>query len=80
MRDEFLNIDLAPFVRLTRERMDHLAAARDLLVSDPDILRGTLVIRETGIPAFGSCPLLRPVSLRMASLRRIHHLMPSKSK
>jgi uncharacterized protein (DUF433 family) len=33
--------------------MDHLAAARDLLVSDPDILRGTLVICETGIPAFG---------------------------
>lgn len=53
MRDEFLTIDLAPFVRLTKERMDHLAAARDLLVSDPDILRGTLVIRETGIPAFG---------------------------
>jgi len=32
VRDEFLTIDLAPFVRRTKERMDRLAAARDLVV------------------------------------------------
>ncbi len=31
VRDEFLTIDLAPFVRLTNERMDRLAAARALV-------------------------------------------------
>ena len=40
VRDEFLTIDLAPFVRRTKERMDRLAAARDLVVTDPEVLGG----------------------------------------
>ena len=40
VRDEFLIIDLAPFVRRTKERMDRLAAARELVVSDPETNSG----------------------------------------
>jgi uncharacterized protein (DUF433 family) len=50
VRDDFLSIDLAPFVRRTNERMDRLAAARAMVVSDPHILAGTPVIRGTRIP------------------------------
>jgi len=50
VRDEFLTIDLAPFVRRTKERMDRLTAARELVVTDPDILGGMPVIRGTRIP------------------------------
>ena len=52
VRDEFLIIDLAPFVRRTKERMDRLAAARELVVSDPEILGGTPVLRDTRIPVY----------------------------
>ena len=52
VRDEFLIIDLAPFVRRTKERMDRLAAARELVVSDPENLGGTPVLRDTRIPVY----------------------------
>ncbi len=52
VRDEFLIIDLTPFVRRTKERMDRLAAARELIVSDPEILGGTPVLRDTRIPVY----------------------------
>jgi hypothetical protein len=38
VRDDFLAIELASFVRRTKERMDRLTAARELVVSDPDTL------------------------------------------
>ncbi len=44
VRDEFLTIDLAPFVRRTQERMDRLTAARQLVVSDPEILGGAPIV------------------------------------
>jgi uncharacterized protein (DUF433 family) len=50
VRDEFLTIDLAPFVRRTQERMECLAAARALVATDPDVLGGTPVIRGTRVP------------------------------
>jgi len=50
VRDEFLTIDLAPFVRRTTERMDRLAAARALVTTEPDVLGGTPVIRGTRVP------------------------------
>ena len=50
VRDEFLTIDLAPFVRSTVERLDQLTAARNMVESSPDILSGTLVIRGTRVP------------------------------
>jgi Uncharacterized conserved protein len=50
VRNDFLTIDLAPFVKRTKEGMDHLAAARALVVSDPEVLRGTPVIHGTRIP------------------------------
>ena len=52
VRDGFLTIDLAPFVRRTKERMDRLAAARDLVVTDPEVLGGTPIIRGTRIPVY----------------------------
>ncbi len=51
VRDDFLTIDLAPFVRRTSERMDRLTAARDMVVSDPEILGGVPVVRGTRVPA-----------------------------
>jgi uncharacterized protein (DUF433 family) len=52
VRDDFLTVDLAPFVRRTKERMDRMAAARELVVSDPDTLGGALVISGTRIPVY----------------------------
>lgn len=52
VRDDFLTIDLAPFVRRTKERMDRLTAARELIVSDPETLGGALVISGTRIPVY----------------------------
>jgi uncharacterized protein (DUF433 family) len=49
-RDEFLTIDLFPFVKRTKDGLERLAAARDLVVSDPTVLGGTPVIRGTRIP------------------------------
>ena len=53
VRDEFLTIDLAPFVRRTKERMGRLTAARQLVVSDPEILGGTPIVRGTRVPVYG---------------------------
>jgi uncharacterized protein (DUF433 family) len=50
VHDEFLTIDLAPFVRRTKERMERLAAAREMVVSDPDVLGGVPVVRGTRVP------------------------------
>ena len=50
IRHEFVSIDLAPFVKRTRERMDRLEAARRLVVCDPEVLGGAPVIRGTRIP------------------------------
>ena len=50
VRDDFLTIDLAPFVRRTKERMERLAAAREIVVSDPDVLGGAPVVRGTRVP------------------------------
>lgn len=50
VRDEFLTIDLAPFVRRTKERMERLDAAREIIVSDPDMLGGVPVVRGTRVP------------------------------
>ncbi len=52
VQDDFLTIDLAPFVRRTTERMDRLAAARALVTTDPDVLGGTPVIRGTRVPVY----------------------------
>lgn len=51
VRDDFLVINLFSFVERSKERMERLAAARDLVVSDPEILGGMPVIRGTRIPA-----------------------------
>ena len=46
----FLTVDLAPFLQATRERMDRLQAARDMVESTAEILAGTPVLRGTRIP------------------------------
>jgi uncharacterized protein (DUF433 family) len=50
VRDEFLTIDMTPFVRATAERLQRLAAARDAVTSSPDVLGGAPVIAGTRIP------------------------------
>ncbi len=52
VRDEFLTIDLLPFIKGTSERLDDLAAARDLVSTSPDILGGTPVIIGTRVPVY----------------------------
>jgi uncharacterized protein (DUF433 family) len=52
VRDEFLTIDLLPFVRETSKRLDDLAAARELVAVSPDILGGTPVINGTRVPVY----------------------------
>lgn len=52
VRDEFLTIDLLPFVKETRKRLDDLAAARKLVSVSPDVLSGTPVISGTRVPVY----------------------------
>jgi uncharacterized protein (DUF433 family) len=52
IRDQFLSIDLAPFLRTVRNRLAKLAVARQLVIEDPGILGGTPVIRNTRIPVY----------------------------
>ena len=50
VRDDFLTIDFAPFLRRANVRMERLEAARDMVVSDPDVLGGAPVLRGTRVP------------------------------
>lgn len=52
VRDEFLTIDLLPFVRETSKRLDDLATARELVAVSPGILGGTPVINGTRVPVY----------------------------
>jgi len=52
IRHEFLTIDLAPFVKRATERLARLNAARNLVVSSPELLSGTPVIRGTRVPVY----------------------------
>jgi uncharacterized protein (DUF433 family) len=52
VRDEFLTIDFAPFRQAVDERLARLHAARNMVTSDPDILRGTPVILGTRVPVY----------------------------
>jgi uncharacterized protein (DUF433 family) len=52
IRHEFLTIDLAPFVKRATERLGRLNLARNLVVSSPELLGNTPVIRGTRIPVY----------------------------
>jgi uncharacterized protein (DUF433 family) len=52
IREEFLTIDLVPFLKNVHEKLAELGEARDLVVEDPNILSGTPVIRNTRIPVY----------------------------
>ncbi|WP_245483008.1 hypothetical protein [Agrobacterium sp. CNPSo 2736] len=52
---EFLTIDLMPFMRRASERLNDLAAAREVLISSPSVLAGR--------PSF-EAPRIRPTMLR----------------
>jgi len=52
MRDGFLTIDLLPFMKGASERLDDLAAAREMVTTSLDILGGTSVIRGTRVPVY----------------------------
>ncbi len=52
IRQEFLTIDLAPFLKSVHQKLAELGEARALVVEDPDILGGTAVIRNTRVPVY----------------------------
>jgi uncharacterized protein (DUF433 family) len=52
IRQEFLTIDLAPFLKSVHQKLAELGEARALVVEDPDILGGTPVIRNTRVPVY----------------------------
>jgi uncharacterized protein (DUF433 family) len=52
VRDEFLTIDLETFWNDVEESLERLQAARAMVVSDPEILSGTPVIRGTRVPVY----------------------------
>jgi uncharacterized protein (DUF433 family) len=52
VRDDFLTVDFALFRKGVDERLQRLHAARQVVVSDPEILNGTPVIRGTRVPAY----------------------------
>jgi uncharacterized protein (DUF433 family) len=52
VQDAFLTIDLGPFWNDVEDGLNRLQAARDMVVSDPEILSGTPVIRDTRVPVY----------------------------
>src|SRR5882757_1445982 len=52
VRDEFLAIDMAPFLRKTWEKLNRLEKARTTVVASPEVLGGTPVIRGTRVPVY----------------------------
>jgi uncharacterized protein (DUF433 family) len=50
IRQEFLSVDLAPFLKSVQQRLAKLHSARALVVEDPEILSGTPVIGGTRVP------------------------------
>ncbi|MEO9336778.1 DUF433 domain-containing protein [Mesorhizobium sp. SB112] len=52
VRDEFLTIDLLPFMKGASERLDDLAAAREMVTTSPGILGGTPVFQGTRVPVY----------------------------
>jgi uncharacterized protein (DUF433 family) len=51
-RDSFLTIDLSPFLHKTWGRLGRLEAARKMVVTSPEVLGGTPVIRGTRVPVY----------------------------
>lgn len=52
IRQEFLTIDLAPFLKRVHQKLAELGEARALVVEDPEILGGTPIIRNTRVPVY----------------------------
>jgi uncharacterized protein (DUF433 family) len=52
VQDAFLTIDLETFWKDVEESLERLQAARAMVVSDPEILSGTPVIRGTRVPLY----------------------------
>lgn len=84
VQDAFLTIDLAPFWEDVEKSLKRLRAARDIVVSDPEILSGTPVIRGTRVPVYdvaasvaagipierilSAYPSLRPEQIELATM------------
>lgn len=52
VRDDFLTIDLLPFMKGSCERLNDLIAAREMVTVSPDILSSTPIIRGTRVPVY----------------------------
>jgi len=58
IRQEFLTIDLAPFLKSVHQKLAELGEARALVVEDPAILSGIPVIRNTRVPVYDVAALV----------------------
>lgn len=52
IRQEFLTIDLTPFLKSVHQKLAELGTARAQVVEDPEILGGTPIIRNTRVPVY----------------------------
>ena len=52
LHDDFLTIDLAPFLRKTQDRLVRLEEARAMVSTSSDILSGTPVVEGTRVPVY----------------------------
>src|SRR5262249_49618156 len=52
IRQEFLTIDLAPFLKSVHQKLAELGEARAQVVEDPEISGGTPIIRNTRVPVY----------------------------
>ena len=52
IHDDFLTIDLQPFLRAVLARLDHLEAAKSMICRSPVVLGGTPVIKATRVPVY----------------------------
>lgn len=53
-----VQVSLKPFLIEVEARLKQLAEARDMVISDPEILRGTPVVRGTRIPVYDVAELM----------------------
>ncbi len=52
IHDGVVTVDFGPILKRTREALERLSEARDMVVTSPDILGGTPVIRGTRVPVY----------------------------
>ncbi|MBS0643488.1 MAG: DUF433 domain-containing protein [Proteobacteria bacterium] len=68
VRDDFLTIDMAPFVKATAAGLDRLAAARQAVEASADVLGGMPVLKGTRVPVYDVAASVAAGQTQMALL------------